>query len=429
MHDDSAHIDRPNESTRRSRRLPGAIVFIAAWVIASQWTASLSEAFYFIVPFAFAAWAIVGRRKAPLIATGIGAAAWATMLALDRFSPSDLLQPYERSVIVFALLAILVIAACIWDVVAGLIRRVFPVNSASSTGRRLVARLVSILVFALIVNAQLMAAMETHWPKRLGTATPAGLHLPYERVTFTSHDSLTLVGWFIRADGSDRTAIVCHGVGADKSDMLEFAYALHDGGYNVLTFDSRGHGESDGHTVTYGNRESADVLTAVDFLQEKYPSQTKHIVGVGWSMGASTLILAAARDSRIEALHVDAAYARTFDIARVIAKPFPPVFRQVGLYLGTAIGCLETGTNLFTLAPVKSIGKIAPRPIMLIHGDADTMIPISQGEMLFAAAGDPKSWHVVQGAGHCQTLSVESPRYEQRMITFLDEALASPPSR
>jgi len=63
--------------------------------------------------------------------------------------------------------------------------------------------------------------------------------------------------------------------------------------------------------------------------------------------------------------------------------------------------------------------------MMFVHGDKDAVIPIAQGRITHEAAGEPKSWHVVKGAGHCQTITVASPAYERRMIEFLDDALAA----
>ncbi len=296
-------------------------------------------------------------------------------------------------------------------------------TAETKTGKRLLLRLGCIIVFALFFNALALSFLETHCHKRMEPNSPTQIRLKYDNVSWTSKDGTRIVGWFIPADNSDRTAIVCHGVGAYKADMLDFVRTLHEADFNVLTFDFRSHGQSGGHTVTYGKQEKWDIISGVDMLQNRYSDRCKRIVGVGWSMGASSLILAAAHDNRIEALHLDAAYARTFDIARVITARIPPVFKQVGLYLGTAFGCAETQSNLFKAGPINVISEIAPRPIMLVHGTADQIIPIGQGRLLYEQAREPKYWHEIAGSDHCQTLHNDSPNYEKRMIAFLEEAL------
>lgn len=413
------------------------LVAVGLWLVASRWLVSPTERCYFIVPWWYVggtvlAWRRTGWRGAGrrILAVGIGSALLAGMLLADRLAPSQALQPYERSVIVYGLLAVLVVASWLWAVVDWLAGKVF--GRAGATGacgrtsrqQRLPVRIGALVVYAILLDAYLLAVLEVHWPRRLEPATPAQLHLMYERVAFHSADGTPLVGWWVPADGSDRTALVCHGVGAYKADMLDFIYALHNADFNVYAFDFRCHGESGGHTVTYGRCEKQDIISALDLLRERYAAGSQRLVGVGWSMGAASLILAAAEDERLEALHLDAAYARTFDMARVIASRQPPVLRGICLYLGTAWGSVETQTNLFTLAPVDVISRIAPRPVMLIHGDIDQIVPIEEGRMLYAAAGQPKYWHEVPGANHCQTLAQESPVYEERMIRFLKDALS-----
>jgi len=299
------------------------------------------------------------------------------------------------------------------------------VKPESPPKRAFAARIAALLIFSMLLVGYLMAELQTHFPKRQASITPQVLHRAFETVHFPSRDGLMLAGWFVPVEDAERTAIVCHGVGAEKSDMIDFIDALTAGGFNVLAFDFRGHGASAGHTVSYGAREKGDIEGAIDWVRATHPAGARRIVGVGWSMGAASLILAAAEDERIEALHIDAPYARTRDIARVIAGQFPPVYRHVGYYLGLCVASLEARTNLFTLAPVNAVARIAPRPILIVHGEADELIPIAQGRMIFAAAGAPKSFVAIPGAGHCGTIAVDTPDYQRRMLEFLNGALAA----
>ena len=408
----------------------------ALWLAASGYVVSWSERFYLAVPWVFAAEAIwMARRgdkkravrRAATVAAGLFVLL--AVFAFDVYRPSRLLQPFERCVVAYGLMSLLVVASWLWKLIAFPLRRLLATAPRAPRWRSLAVRVAAILIFASALNAYALSFLETHWPKRLDWVTPAQLRLTFETVSWESRDGTPITGWFVPAEGATRTAVVCHGVGAYKADMLEFVHALQGAGFNVLAFDFRGHGESGGHTVSYGNQEKWDIITGIDMLGATYPAQSQRIVGVGWSMGAAALILAAAQDERLEALHIDAAYARTFDMAKVIAAPFPAPFRWTGLHLGTALGCLESGSNLFTLAPVEAIARLAPRPVMIIHGSEDRLIPIEQGRLLYEAARHPKHWHVVAGAGHCQALSLESPRYERRMIRFLDGALDAPPAQ
>ena len=110
-------------------------------------------------------------------------------------------------------------------------------------------------------------------------------------------------------------------------------------------------------------------------------------------------------------------------MARHIGEQVPALLRSWCYYGGLAIGSIETGTNLFRLNTTDAVRRIAPRPVMIIHGAQDRVVPIEQGEKVFRAAASPKSFHAVPGANHCETIAVEGRRYTDRMIQFLDGAL------
>jgi alpha-beta hydrolase superfamily lysophospholipase len=129
-------------------------------------------------------------------------------------------------------------------------------------------------------------------------------------MTFAASDGVELVGWWIpaaRAPASVRgslrqqwgknTVLVCHGLAANKSNQLVMARQLVPGGFNVLAFDFRAHGESGGQLTTFGKLEVNDVLGAVRWVRENHADQAHKIFGVGASMGGSALIVAAADDS------------------------------------------------------------------------------------------------------------------------------------
>ncbi len=310
------------------------------------------------------------------------------------------------------------------QLLARLLKPMLPAAAFKQTRYRLPITVAWILFYTAIAYPYFLSYMQIHPPRRQGRSDPEqALQLEYSNVSWRSFDGTTLRGWFVPAGDSERTAIVCHGVMDSKNGMMSFVQALHEGGYNVLAFDARGHGESDRWTVTYGAHESRDIIAGVDYLESAHPDSAKHVVGVGWSMGAASLILATARDPRIEALHIDAPYANTSDMTRHITEQIPALLRGWSYYSGLVIGSFETGTNLFHFNTTDAVARITPRPVMIVHGTQDRVVPFEQGEMVFAAAKDPKSFHAVQGAGHCQTIAFEGRRYTDRMIEFLDDAL------
>ena len=309
---------------------------------------------------------------------------------------------------------------------ARLLKAMLPKAASEKTRYRLPIMVAWILFYAAIAYPYFLSYMQIHPPRRIGLSDPGrALRLDYSTVSWRSFDDTTLRGWFVPAGHSERTAIVCHGVMDTKSGMMPFVQALHEGGYNVLAFDMRGHGESDRWTVTYGAHESRDIIAGVDYLESAHPVSAKHVVGVGWSVGAASLILAAARDPRIEALHIAAPYASTSDMARHIGEQIPALLRAWSYYGGLTIGSFETGTNLFRFNTTEAVARITPRSVMIVHGTQDGVVPFGQGEKVFGAAENPKSFYAVSGAGHCETIAVEGRRYTDRMIKFLDDALSS----
>jgi len=171
------------------------------------------------------------------------------------------------------------------------------------------------LLAGLVVAVALFFARQMIRPARVRLwATPADAGMEYEDVEFPARDGLRLSGWFIPAateNGDPGPAIVLvHGwpwnrlgeaadtlmaniSGASPVDLLRLAHALHRGGYHVLMFDLRNHGQSaESNAVTFGLQESNDLLGALDYAAGRDDVDEGRIGVVGFSMGANTLLYA-----------------------------------------------------------------------------------------------------------------------------------------
>ena len=126
-------------------------------------------------------------------------------------------------------------------------------------------------------------------PKR----TPAALGLAFEEVRFQTADGLRLAGWLVPHAGARGNVIFCHGHGRNRGHVAALLPTLHGMGLNVLSFDFRGHGESEGHTSTFGCREVDDLLAAESYLRGRCPGQPLFLVGT--SLGAAVAIQALPR--------------------------------------------------------------------------------------------------------------------------------------
>ncbi len=139
--------------------------------------------------------------------------------------------------------------------------------------------------------------------------------LAFQTVWFRSQDGLPLHGWWIPAAApTSRSVVVCHGIGTNSGNFLSGAPFLHRAGFNVLFFDFRGHGDSGGHTTSFGFYEANDVHAACKYLQQQGQSK---IALYGFSMGGAAVSLAfdkrfswdTAFDSNVRAVVLDSTFA------------------------------------------------------------------------------------------------------------------------
>lgn len=302
-----------------------------------------------------------------------------------------------------------------------------------------------------------MATQIVHQDRMPLTDTPTSYGLRYQLVTFPSReDKVPLRGWLIPGvlpDGrltTDRTIVVIHGKDANRADdsvgMLAISAGLAYSGFAVLAFDLRGNGESPVAPRGFGYYEWRDVLGAVDFLRSgpvPYPElgRPRIIGGLGVSLGAVSLLLAAARQPAIQAVVSDDAFATVMPIME----------REIPMGGGARYGWPSAFTQAFTpgalvavhvlygidydaVRPVDVVAKIAPRPIFFIHPDADPFIvPANFTALVTAASTVPnahvQSWLVPGVNKHPQSYNKNRAEYMRRVTRFFAAALGPDQSR
>jgi fermentation-respiration switch protein FrsA (DUF1100 family) len=290
---------------------------------------------------------------------------------------------------------------------------------------RVVVAAVSIaLVVAIVVPVGLMYR-RLH-PARVALDDDPGRHdIAYETVSFASPlDGAPLAGWYMPSPRSTGRAIVI-APGIDNNRLvsgiaLELAPGLLAAGFDVLTFDLRGEGESGGDPIAFGAREQWDVLGAVREVQARGASR----VGVlGFSLGAVSAILAAARSPDIVAVVADSSFA---DLTETLRQEFEGRNHLPGPLAdyGLALYRLMSGTEPDDVSPERSVGAIAPRPLLIIQGTDDQTVPVADSERLLLAAGGPTTdrW-LVPGGRHAESYHADPSSYQSRVTSFFTAAM------
>ncbi len=267
--------------------------------------------------------------------------------------------------------------------------------------------------------------INTHPPRYPLSVLPSAYQADYDNVAFTSSDSVLLKGWLIKPEHPQLPSpviVVCHGLGANKSDFTELAVSLSRWGYYVLLFDFRAHGDSNGGRTSLGLYEQRDILAAVSFLKSRREIDPARIGVYGFSLGVSSAILAASKSDDFRAIVADTAFTSLRDQAKTAITGFYhlPVFPFLPLaILGYEI---YFQTSIETVSPLKAISRLS-MPILIIAGEEDSLIPADNGRKLFAAAKEPKVFWLISGVGHGGTLASGGKEYAKKVGEFFDEYL------
>lgn len=251
---------------------------------------------------------------------------------------------------------------------------------------------------------------------------PADYGLSYEKIAFKSRDGLTLRGWFVPAEKPRATIVFCHGHAGSMDPDTEYTPAFHDSGYNVLMFDFRGHGRSEGQRVSMGYRERLDLLGAIDYLRSRGIDR----VGVlGFSMGGAVAISTAPQSEAIRAVVCDGGFTRLGNaIARgARERGWPGWIAALVSPLIICLASLRLGSWLPRADPVRWVDKIAPRALLIIHGGLDPYVSLADVHELYAKAGEPKELWVVPQTGHRRVDKQRPDEYRAKLLAFFDKWL------
>jgi len=273
----------------------------------------------------------------------------------------------------------------------------------------------SVVFFVSIAIASYNSTTRYLHPQRHGQSdneTPDVYGISYENMRLVTGDGIELAAWYTPSENG-ALILIAHGHGDRRSVKQYVLYAQN--GYGVLAWDFRAHGESGGELSTLGYHEALDVEAALEYGLRQ--AGVEHIGAWGGSMGGVAVLEAASRRVEIEAIVVDSAFPTLEDELRwaVTSSAFLPFIRFFAER--------ETGVDMEMLRPVDRIGEINPRPVMIIQGEADSMIPADSAQRLFEAAGEPRYLWTEAGVNHVGMYNAHPEKYEERVVGFFDDYL------
>ena len=242
----------------------------------------------------------------------------------------------------------------------------------------------------------------------------------YEEVTFRTADGLQIHGWWLPRPGSQRVVIGLPGHRSVKSDLLGIGSGLWRAGNNVLLFDWRSRGQSDiaQHSLAY--YELRDAEAALAYAQQRMPNGKVGLIG--YSMGASVSILLAARAPEIHAIVADSPFTGISEVvAHGVARYHLPTRAVVSL--ADALTGWRYGYRFGSVRPIEAVAAVSPRPLLLIHGSGDSLIPVSHAHQLFEVAREPKELWIIPDVEHCGGYFADRRAYVARVTEFFQRYL------
>ena len=252
-------------------------------------------------------------------------------------------------------------------------------------------------------------------PKIVSDITPKDLGLDYEEVSFITSDGVKLIGWWLpNKNLAAKTLVLLHGYPADKGDILP-ALSFLNKKYNLLLFDFRYLGRSEGRYSTAGAKETEDLQAAINFLKSRGVSE----VGVwGFSMGGAVALMIAARVPEIKAIVSESSYASldlmTLELYRI------PILKYPLAYLTGFWTKIFLGIDIREISPKETV-KNLKIPVLIIHSANDSVIPFKHALLLQDALKDnPRAdFWFQENLTHGQL----GGEYQKRIEDFFDKNL------
>ncbi|MCI0490866.1 MAG: alpha/beta fold hydrolase [Blastocatellia bacterium] len=249
--------------------------------------------------------------------------------------------------------------------------------------------------------------------------------IAFEDIVIESFDRTKLYGWWMQKSADAPTVVVLHGVNNNRTSVIRASLVLRQAGFNVLVFDGRAHGDSEGRYVTYGFYERRDVETVIEWLIAEKGIDKERIGLAGESMGAAIALQVAAQLPWIRAVWAD--------------SPFASLRRVTGEYVRRVTGLPEAVISpvLWSVIRVANyrgkfdVEQVSPLaladrikcPVFLVHGTDDDLIEVQHSENIHDALPGKKELWIVEGVTHARSARRAKREYGDRLTGFFGEHL------
>lgn len=246
--------------------------------------------------------------------------------------------------------------------------------------------------------------------------------LAFEDVECVTSDRVRLRGWIFSPPAPRATIALFHGLRGNRGHLFDRVVFLTRAGYRCVVFDHRAHGESAGRRTSFGYHEARDVEAVADHVCRRWPAQPRFALGI--SMGAAALCLAgSAAAQAFDALVLESVYDRLASaFQHRVGVQFPDWFRHFrrGIIWITE---RRLGVRIDAVAPVAHVHLLAPRPVLLLTGSEDPHAPPHEVRQLYENYDGPRTFHIIDGAGHDDVHRVGGEAYRRLVLEFFERNL------
>lgn len=257
-------------------------------------------------------------------------------------------------------------------------------------------------------------------PQKLMFYDPADFDYQYEDVDFKSVDGTPLHGWFFPVKNGVTelgTVLQFHGNAENITSHFRSLAWITKEGYNLFIFDYQGYGLSGGRPTQ--KRLNGDALAALDYAVIKNRERSEksgkklEFIAYGQSLGGAILMRALydfKDKDKLDAVVIES----SFSSYRRIAMEKLALSRVTWIFQPLAYLLVSD-----SYAPEDKIKTISPVPILVIHGDADVIVPVHHGEKIYSLAGQPKTFWEVPNGRHIDSMRKHGGKYRQNLIEYL----------